>query len=194
MQGVLLMSDGIDSPVAGHMMKKLGVDLIIVSFLNSNKPKLRKKVENLAKKIGGELIMIENLETQEQIQDKCNSRYQCILCKRSMYRRAEKIAIEKNAKFLITGENLGQVASQTLENLQVLDKSVDIPVLRPLLGFDKDDIVRRAKKIGTFETSIVDSAKCAFVPSNPVTKSRLHKVEREEWKLQNITQGIQSSD
>ena len=182
MKGILLLSDGIDSPVAGQMMLKQGMKLIFLHFKNSSNPKAREKVKALAKRLdkSAKLITIDHIKTQQAIAKKCNTRYQCVLCKRAMYRAAEKIAEEENAQFIVTGENLGQVASQTLENLHVLDSAVRIPVLRPLLGFDKNEIVKAAKEIGTYDISIVRTPACRYVPKNPVTKARLEKVLAEE--------------
>jgi tRNA uracil 4-sulfurtransferase len=98
-----------------------------------------------------------------------------------MYRIAEKIAKEEKAKFIITGENLGQVASQTLDNLAVLEESVEIPVLRPLLCLDKEEIVSIAKEIGTYE--LAKNIKCLFVPKRPTTKANLIKTKQEEEKI-----------
>jgi thiamine biosynthesis protein ThiI len=98
-----------------------------------------------------------------------------------MYRIAEKIAEKENAKFIVTGENLGQVASQTLDNLAVLEEAVDIPVLRPLLCLDKEEIVNIAKEIRTY--SLAKNIKCPFVPGRPATKAALKKTREEELKI-----------
>jgi len=185
--GVLLLSDGIDIPVAGYLMKKQGMELILLSFLNNRSQATRNKVEKIAKIVGGKLVLVDNVETQEKISSSCRTRYQCVLCKRAMYRKANEVAKEYKAQFLVTGESLGQVASQTIENLSVLDKASGLPVLRPLIGFDKQQIIEIAKKIGTFDTSIMKSPACAYAPKRPVTKAKLSEVEKEEWNLSTIT-------
>ena len=179
MKGVLLLSDGIDSPVAGHLMLKK-MDLIFLSFIQEQKmvPKIRRIIEIL--KPGSELVTIDHNSFQKKVQKNCNTRYQCILCKRRMYREAERVAREHNAEFIVTGENIGQVASQTLVNLSVLEDAATIPVLRPLLGFDKNETIMIAKKIGTYDISIKDASKCPYVPKNPTTQAVLATIKKEE--------------
>jgi tRNA uracil 4-sulfurtransferase len=177
MKAVLLLSDGIDSPVAGCMMKRLGVSLTMLHFGERNT-----KVDTLARTIDpvAELHVME--EPLKKLLDRCNPRYRCVLCKRGMYRAAETLCISIGADYIVTGESLGQVASQTLENMSVLDQSVSIPVLRPLLGFDKVDTIKLAEEFGTFDISIKDQHKCPYVPKSPLTMARLDRVLAEEAK------------
>jgi tRNA uracil 4-sulfurtransferase len=189
MKGISLLSDGIDSPVASYLMLKKNTDLVFVNFRNSKskegEERVKRLVKILAEKFNKELklyfIDIEN--AQKEFAENCNRRFQCLLCKRIMYRIAEKIAKKEKADFLVSGENLGQVASQTLPNMYVLSKSVRIDVLRPLLCFEKNDAVNIAKQIGTYETSIENKAKCPFVPSNPATRAKIELIEREEKRV-----------
>ncbi|MCK4589756.1 MAG: 7-cyano-7-deazaguanine synthase [Nanoarchaeota archaeon] len=184
MKALLLLSSGIDSPVAGYLMIRQGYSIFGIHFEHSGDKKNLAKVKKLAKKIGiKKLFLVNNLKNQEMIAEKCNRRYQCLICKRLMYRIGEAIAIREGIDVLITGENLAQVASQTLTNIQLLDKSVKIKVLRPLLGFDKTETMKIARAIGTYDISIEKSAECVFVPKFPVTKGKLAVVEEEESKL-----------
>ncbi len=184
MKGVLLLSDGIDSPVAGHVMIKQGMGLVFLNFSQGDS-----MADGKVRKIAGlldrdaKLVSMDHLQMQERIRSRCRERYQCVICKRDMYRTAERLAKEEGAEFIVTGENLGQVASQTPENLRVLDSAVKMKVLRPLLGLDKNDIIGIARRIGTFEISSEKSRGCMYVPRSPVTKARLDKVLSEEERL-----------
>ncbi len=182
MKGLLLISGGIDSPVAGWMMKKKGVDVAGIHFCNGNE--VSKNVFHLAKKIGiSKLYIVKHEQNQIDFQKNCNNKYQCLLCKRMMMRVAEQIAIRDGFDFLITGENLGQVASQTLDNLTVLDVASKMKILRPILCFDKVETMKLARQIGTYYYSIAENKKCPFVPRHPSTKARLEDVQAEEKKL-----------
>jgi len=189
MKGIVLLSDGIDSPVASYLMLKKNVDLVFVNVSNSKnntkEEKIKKLISVLSKKFSKELkvYFINYYDVQKEFSENCTRRFQCILCKRTMYRMAEKIAQKENADFLVTGENLGQVASQTLKNMIVLSKAVKIPVIRPLLCFEKNDSIKIAKEIGTYEISIQNASDCPFVPSNPATRAKIEIIEREEKKL-----------
>ena len=181
MKGLLLFSAGIDSPVAAHLMQEQGVEVTGLHFNNTDNS--IERVEDLAQKLGIKLIIIPNKHNQLYIQNKVDPRYHCVICKRFMYRVAEQLALTKGYDTLITGENLGQVASQTLKNLVVLDKAVKITVLRPLLCYDKEEIVQLAKKIGTYKISIKQKKKCPFLPKHPTTQANLQKVVEEEKLL-----------
>jgi len=180
MRGVLLISTGIDSPVAGHLMKKQGMELIFVHMQHEKTESAKKLMKSIDK--DAKLITIDHKKNQETIMKSCNPRYQCVLCKRAMYRAAQTIAASTASDYIITGENLGQVASQTVENLKILDNSVSIPVLRPLIGFDKNEIVDIARQIGTFEQSTQGSGICPYLPNSPLTRAHLDKVLHEEQK------------
>ncbi|MBD3203037.1 hypothetical protein GF327_01980 [Candidatus Woesearchaeota archaeon] len=184
--GLVLLSTGIDSPVASMILKDKGVAINFLNFGYEKKPgnKLMKLFKILNKEHNSKLFYADFKKIQETIMQKCYSRYQCIICKRFMYRLAEKIAEEKNFEFLVTGENLGQVASQTLDNMAVLDNAVSKTVIRPLLTYDKQEIIDRAKDYGIFKISIKDQKICPYVPSNPATRSTIEKIEKEEAKLE----------
>ncbi len=180
-KAIVLLSTGIDSPVASHLMKNK-LELIFLHFSTSNN---NKKIETLKNKINkdSKLIIIDQTIPLQEIKKHTNPKYTCILCKRMMYRIAEALAKKHKAKYILTGESLGQVASQTLDNLTVLDQATKLTVLRPLLAYDKEEAITIAKKIGTFDISIQDQHTCPFLPKNPATKSELKKIEAEENKL-----------
>ncbi len=191
MKGILLLSSGIDSPVAGYLMLRKGVDLIAVHM--DNQPlvnalpkektiKLAKKLAELSgKKI--KLYIVPHGKSQIEMIKKTERRYQCVLCRRMMLRIAEKIAEKENADFIVTGENLGQVASQTLQNIAAEETAVHTMILRPLLCNDKVETIKIAREIGTYDISIEAGMCCAAVPKNPATKARREAVEREEEKI-----------
>jgi thiamine biosynthesis protein ThiI len=178
---VALVSGGIDSPVAAWMMMKRGCRIIpvfvaLAEYLDeTNLERARNIVESL--KIwqpGMDLVVIDDdyLSRAKKIlarEDK--TKYTCLLCKRRMYRLAVKFAKEHGAKGIVTGESLGQVASQTLDNLIVLDAAAELPVYRPLIGFDKEDTIRIARNIGTFQISIGKAKGCGAVPKGPSTRA-----------------------
>ena len=156
MKALLLLSGGIDSPVAGYLMQKKGYSIVPLHF--SSEPitddASTKKCLELSKKLGFEkMITVKIGKLLAELVNKCNHRLYYVLQRRMMLRIAEKVAKEHNCDSLITGDNLGQVGSQTLSNMVNITKAVSMPVHRPLLGFDKLEIIRVAEKIGTFELS-----------------------------------------
>ena len=158
MKGLLLLSSGIDSPVAGKLMIDKGVEVVALHFVFHHDEHEEKKVFDLAKKVNvKELFFAELRNAHDAYSEKCNPRYTCIFCKRMMLRIAEKLAEREKCDFLITGENMGQVASQTLDNMAVIQQAVKIKVLQPLLGFDKNDTIKIARKFETYEMSIEKS-------------------------------------
>ena len=185
-KALLLLSGGFDSPVAGHMMQKQGLELSAVHFSSKlvtdaeSEEKSRKLAEFLGIK---KLFVIDLSKELITISKTCEHRYYFVLMKRLMYRIAEKIAKKERCKFLITGENLAQVSSQTLQNLSVIDKATRFEVLRPLLGFDKEEIIQLAKKIGTYETSCGPEHCDALGPVHPATQAREGDILGEEEKL-----------
>jgi len=191
MKALLLISSGIDSPVAGHLMIKRGVEIIAIHFnnLKEEDDKSLRTTKRLVKKLSLitnkkiKLYIIHNYENQKQIMEHTNRRFQCVICKRLMYRIAERIAEKEKCEYLITGENLGQVASQTLDNLRVLDDATEMIVLRPLLCNEKNDTIKIARQIGTYDISIEHKEACPFVPKRPLTKAKLEKVRMQEEKL-----------
>lgn len=191
-KGMVLLSGGIDSPVAAWMMAKRGMVIDAVHFHSYpyTSPRAQQKVEELAEIISSycgkiNMTVINLLPIQEEIVNNCPEDETTILVRRFMMRIAEKIALKQNDLMLITGENLGQVASQTAEALVVTDQSVELPVMRPLIGMDKVEIMDMARKIGTYEKSIEPYEDCCtvFLPKHPVTKPRLEKILNSESKL-----------
>jgi thiamine biosynthesis protein ThiI len=191
-RSVLLLSGGIDSPVAGYMMAKRGVELLAVNF-NSypfTSERSDEKVLDLVKKltpyIGSmDVHQVNILPIQKAIRMNCPEKEMTILSRRFMMRIAERIAKEQSAKSLITGESLGQVASQTMEGLQMTNSVVSMPVFRPLIGMDKTEIIEIAQRIDTFETSILPFDDCCsvFLPKHPVTHPKLGQIENSESAL-----------
>ncbi len=186
-----LLSGGIDSPVASWKMMRRGAKVDFIHFHSypyTNKSSIE-KVKELAVKLtswgGGELHLVPFIDIQKQIMINCEARYRVLLYRRFMLRIAEEIARKNSAKGLITGESLGQVASQTIENLASVGAVSSLPLLRPLIGENKDDIIAAARKINTYDISIRPHEDCCtlFVPKNPATKSRVGDLEREEAKL-----------
>ncbi len=186
MKAVLLLSGGFDSPVAGYLMKQQGLDIIAVHF--SSQPltdsAAEEKSRTLAKMIGCEKFLIVPFGHHlAAIAKNCEHRYYYILMRRMMWRVAEEIAKKEGCTFLITGENLGQVGSQTVENMFLTDKSVTLPIMRPVLSYDKQEIINLAKEIGTHDSSLGPELCCLLGPKNPATKGRIKVVNEEEKKL-----------
>lgn len=191
--GLVLLSGGIDSPVAVYMMAKRGVKISAVHFhsypYTSNFA--REKVEDLAKILTGftgdmTIYMVSMTELQEQINALCDISYMITLLRRGMFTIAERLCKKYGKKMIITGESLGQVASQTIESMTVVSEVVkSTPIIRPLVAFDKWETIDIAKKIGTFETSIKPFEDCCtvFLPDSPVVRPELYKVQREQNKI-----------
>ena len=188
-RAALLISGGIDSPVAGYLMAKRGLELSAVHFYSYpyTSERARDKVVDLTRLISRyagpiRLHLVPFTEIQLTIYEKCPPKETTVLMRRLMMRIAEAWARQDGALALITGEALGQVASQTIESLCVTDDAVSMPVFRPLIGFDKEEIISIAKKIDTFETSILPYEDCCtvFVPQHPVTKPSVEKLRASE--------------
>lgn len=191
-RGVLLMSGGIDSPVAGYQMARRGVRLLPLHFhaMPFTSLEALEKVKTLVKKLSyytGNLPFyhINLLESQKMLRDHCDEKYFTILQRRLMTRLATELAKKEGALSLITGENLAQVASQTMEGIHCTNAVTDRPIFRPLISFDKEDIVKISKKIDTYETSILpfDDACTIFLPKKVATRPHLYEVEEEETKV-----------
>lgn len=191
-KGLILLSGGIDSPVAAWMMAKRGMLIEAVHFHSYpyTSPRAQEKVEELAGILAGycgrfKMHVINLLPIQEAIVSNCPEEETTILVRRFMMKIAERVAADNGCMMLITGENLGQVASQTAESLVVTDASVAMPVMRPLIAMDKVDIMEKAQEIGTYEISIMPYEDCCtvFLPKHPTTKPRLEKILESESKL-----------
>lgn len=188
-KGMLLLSGGIDSPVAGFMMAKRGLELSCVYYHSHpyTSERAKDKVVDLAKKLSEytgpiKLYVIPFTHIQMDIIEKCREDELTIIMRRFMMKLAEMAAAKEKAKALVTGESLGQVASQTLESIFVTNSELELPVFRPLIGMDKIDIMDISRRIGTYETSILPFEDCCtiFVPKHPKTKPRLEEIKRSE--------------
>ncbi len=191
-KAMILISGGIDSPVAAWMMNKRGVELNAVHFLSPpyTGERALQKVETLCEKVakwGGRIRLyeVQFTEIQEKLRDECREELFTIIMRRLMMQIAEKLAAEHGCKALVTGESIGQVASQTMAAIVATDNAVNMPVFRPLIGMDKEEIVRIARKIDTFETSILPYEDCCtvFTPKHPKTRPTLQEVLDEENKI-----------
>ncbi len=208
-RAALLISGGIDSPVAGYMMSKRGLSLTAVHFVSPpyTSERARLKVEDLLKKMAAycgriRFIVVPFTEIQERIKDDCPEDLFTIIMRRFMMRIAEHFAAEDGCEALITGESLGQVASQTIAAIACTDEVCTMPVFRPLIGMDKEEIVTIARKIDTFETSILPFEDCCtvFTPRHPRTRPRAQYVriaeEHVEWDelIQRAIEGAQREE
>ena len=191
-KAMLLLSGGIDSPVAGYMISQRGVKIDAVYFHAPpyTSERAKQKVVDLAKLVSRysgpvHLHIVNFTDIQLYIYDQCPHEELTIIMRRYMMRIAERLAVDAGAQALITGESIGQVASQTMQSLAATDASCTMPVFRPVIGFDKQEIVDVAEKIGTYETSVLPFEDCCtiFVAKHPVTKPNLKMIERSEEKL-----------
>ena len=192
-RGLLLISGGIDSPVAGHMIAKRGMNVDCLHFHSYPYTNLqaKEKVVELTRILGRyaagvTLYTVSVTHIQEEIHKHCPEDMMITLVRRFMMRIAERLAKQIGAQCLITGESLGQVASQTIEGMTSSNAVVkEMPVLRPLVGFDKTEIVERSKAMGAFETSILPYEDCCtvFLPKHPLIRPKLEQVEAQENKL-----------
>ncbi|MBQ7519754.1 MAG: tRNA 4-thiouridine(8) synthase ThiI [Clostridia bacterium] len=191
-KATLLLSGGIDSPVAGYMIGKRGVEISAVHFHSYpyTSERAKEKVITLAKELseyccGIRLYVVPFTEPQLTIHEKCPEEYGTLIMRRFMMRIASRIAEKEGARALITGESIGQVASQTIEALCCTDAVAGMPVFRPLIGNDKIEIIRIAEKIGTYETSCLPYEDCCtvFTPRHPATHPKLDHVEKAEQCL-----------
>ncbi len=198
-RAMLLLSGGIDSPVAGYMIAKRGVKIEAVYFHAPpyTSERAKQKVVDLAREVSRysgpiKLHVVNFTDIQLAIYDKCPHEELTIIMRRYMMRIAEELAVKDNCQGLITGESIGQVASQTVHSLAVTNEVCALPVFRPVIGFDKQDIVDIALKIGTYETSIEPYEDCCtiFVAKHPVTKPVLEKIRKSERNLEEQIEGM----
>lgn len=191
-RALLLLSGGIDSPVAGYMIAKRGVEINALYFhtypftserANEKVKQLKERLEEYCGKI--KLFSVNIIEIHKAIKAFCREEETTILARRFMMRIAEKIAKENKMEMLITGESLGQVASQTMRSMTVIEDAIDMPILKPLVGMDKTEIMDRAKEIGTFETSILPYDDCCsvFAPTHPLINPKLDSILKSENNL-----------
>jgi tRNA uracil 4-sulfurtransferase len=191
MKFVGLLSSGIDSPVAIYLLSKKADEIILVHADNTpftDKREIENCI-NLTKHLTTiiscplKLYMVSHGDALTAFKKYSQARFTCVFCKRMLLRYAEKIAHKQKADAIIMGDSLGQVASQTLKNLNVVEQAITLPVLRPVVGFDKEEIISIAKDIKTFDLSIVPSDGCSAVPPKPSTQATLHQILEEENKI-----------
>jgi len=188
MKGLLLISGGFDSPVAGYIIQKEGVEIIAVHFsyepFTDNGPEIKSKKTSEMLKFK-KFIVINIGQECSDIAKKCNHRLYFILTKRLMIKHAEKIAKQEGCEFLITGENLSQVSSQTLQNMNTITEATKMKIIRPLLTYEKVEILKLAREIGTHDISIGPEVCDALGPKYPATTSSIEEIRKEEDKLIN---------
>lgn len=192
MKLISLISGGIDSPVATHMMLKKAIGIVAIHF--DNRPftddgqfeKTKALIEHLERihNTNIKTWVVPHKESHVAYARHCKRNLHCVLCRRMMLRVAERVAEREGARALLTGESLGQVASQTLRNIRTESQALSIPILRPLIGLDKLEIEDIAKSIGTYDISILPGMCCSIVPKKPSTYSRLGNVLEEEGKVE----------
>jgi thiamine biosynthesis protein ThiI len=191
LRGIVLLSGGIDSPVAAYLMGRQGTELIFVHFDNrpfTSDQEIEKAIA-LMKRLDDALgkksmkLLVPHGNSQTEFARSCRRNMECVLCRRMMFRVAERLAVKHGADCIITGESLGQVASQTLANIYVEERATRLPILRPLIGFDKVEIERIAKSIGTYDISIMPGLCCTIAPKKPSTYSKLEVALQEEYKV-----------
>ena len=191
MKFVSLVSSGIDSPVATYLLSKKAEELIFVHADNQPFTDEReienfiKLAKHLKKHISCPITVysVPHGDALSSYKTHCENRFTCVFCKRMLLRYAEKIAEKEQADAIIMGDSLGQVASQTLQNIRVIEQAVSIPILRPLIGFDKEDVIKIAKEIGTYDLSILPSDGCSAVPKKPATQAKPNQILSEEEKI-----------
>jgi Thiamine biosynthesis ATP pyrophosphatase len=181
-----LISGGIDSPVAAYIMCKMGAEVVLLHM--DNRPFADdlsvEKVTKIAKQLraitGKELPLycVPHGLSQERISKTCDTNYQCVMCKRHMLKTAEQFNKSIQSQGVIMGDSLGQVASQTLKNIHAVSKGIGMPVMRPLIGYDKLEIESISKEIGVYDLSIIRSEGCRIVPSKPITEADVKKIEK----------------
>jgi thiamine biosynthesis protein ThiI len=191
MKFVSLVSSGIDSPVATYLLSNKAEEIILLHA--DNRPftddREIKKFVTLAKYLKTLVpskltaLLIPHGQTLQTYKTNCDNKFTCVVCKRMMLRYAEAIAKKEHADAIVMGDSLGQVASQTLQNIRVIEEAISILILRPLIGFDKEDTMQIAKKIGTFDLSIAPAEGCKAVPIKPSTQARIEQILVEEQKI-----------
>lgn len=201
-KGMVLLSGGIDSPVAAYMVAKRGLELTALHFHSFpyTSEQAKEKVIDLAKILSSycgkfKLLVVPFTEIQRKIHENCPADYMITIMRRFMMRIAEKLCETHSCKTIVTGESLGQVASQTLESITVTNSVIkNLPVFRPLIGFDKEEIIDISKRINTFNTSILPYEDCCtvFLPKFPVIKPKLPLIEKAEQAL-NIDELIENA-
>ncbi|MGC9060597.1 MAG: tRNA sulfurtransferase [Thermoplasmata archaeon] len=191
MKGVALVSAGIDSPVALYLMLEKNWEMVAVHmdnqpFTDAHTVEKYVKIIGRLRELSGKnfpAYIVPHGKNQGEIAKNCTRRYQCVLCRRMMFRIATDLGKQHGANFIVTGESLGQVASQTLSNILAEHSSAGLHVLRPLIGMDKIEIESIARACGTFEISIEPGMCCTIVPEKPATSAKIESILREEEKI-----------
>jgi len=188
---VSLISGGIDSPVATYLMIRRGVEIVALHMDNrpftddKNLDKTLQLVRHLRDLTGSPIktYVVPHGPNHIAFARNCNRHLHCLFCRRMMYRIAERIAEKEGAVGILTGESMGQVASQTIQNINVVNQVAKLPIIRPLIGLDKVEIIEIARRIGTYEISTLPGLCCTIVPKKPSTAARLADVLDEEQKM-----------
>ncbi|MHA1733857.1 MAG: hypothetical protein ACTSU5_18090 [Promethearchaeota archaeon] len=188
-----LLSGGLDSPVAAFLMAQYGFEPVFTSFLSMTRPErrpLEEKVRKQSSRIASlspsgraVLYLLSNAPFMEAVVRYCPRKLTCLLCKRMMIRVASTIAREEGAEFIVSGDILGEQASQTLLNLHIYKDACDLPFFRPLLGWDKVEVVQHAREIGTYDISSLPESACKFAPKYPETRGKLDEIREAEAAL-----------
>lgn len=198
MKLVSLVSSGIDSPVATYLLSKYAEEILLLHADNrpfTDDREIEKFVvlaTHLKTKVSCSLtsLLLPHGQALQSYRTNADPRFTCVICKRMMLRYAESIAKKEHADAIVMGDSLGQVASQTLQNIRVVEQAVSFPILRPLIGFDKEETIQIAKKINTFDLSISPAGGCSAVPMKPSTQARLDQILAEEQKI-NVKELVQ---
>lgn len=188
---VVLLSDGIDSSVASYYIIKRGCNAVFLHMkLSEEGLEKTKKLFDVLNDYdcNSELVVVDYKEELKNIVSNLKKinreKYACVFCKKTMLKIAEKYAKENNCYAIVNGDNLGQVASQTLKNMAVISGGLELPILRPLIGFDKQEIINKAKEIGTYDISISKEIKCFAVPTHPITNADIREIRYIEERLE----------
>ncbi len=189
---ISLLSTGLDSPIATYLIMKKKSDCFSLSFLNGGEimDKNRNKIIQVGKRLVKltqrrlRMHFVDYDEIVQQIQKKCNPKLTCVICKRTMILVARELAKFYNAKIIVNGDILGEQASQTLDNLYVVNQvNREIPIIRPLIGFDKLDIIKISQELGFYELSLINGPACEFNPKFPETRAKIKEVIQTEENL-----------
>lgn len=186
MKALVLLSGGIDSAVAGGIIKNKGheVTALHYSIKIATRGEEEQKCKQITDELGFKELIAKDLADEFiKISEKVNRRYYFVLTKRMMLRKAEEIADERQIDFLVTGEAMSQVSSQTPWNLKVINEAVEIPVIRPLIGMDKEEVIEKAKELGTYEVSTGPEICDLLGPNKPVTRTTVKKIKKLEEEL-----------
>ncbi len=191
MKCIVLLSSGIDSPVAAYLLSSYADELI---FMHANTQPFSEETEtktflDLAKHLSQNIecdssaYLVSHGPALKAYIKQAERRFTCVFCKRMLLRYASALADRTQAAALVMGDSLGQVASQTLKNIAVIDEVTTLPILRPLIGYDKEEIIDIAKEIGTYALSTIDTGSCQAVPNKPATQAKLEQLHFEEGKI-----------